>query len=251
MEKTRRIIDKRVKRKFMMDDAYLNGYAKLCGWNGTLVYLSLCRHADINQSCFPSIKLISEQHKINPKSVQRGIDKLKMRNIIQVKRKRNRKGIWKNNTYILMDKSCWLKNPVQESVGDLDVQKTDSPKPEDSQGLIHESLGHTKETHKEGNKFKETHISNVIVVSKEPDEIMNIFNTINPMLNWGDRKNRNACVEMIEKFGFEETKKMAEAIIAVQGKQYAPTATTPYEMKEKIAKFKIYFDREGNSRIFM
>jgi len=40
-QRTFKIRDLRKKDKFVMDDEYLNGYAKLCKPNGTCVYMSL------------------------------------------------------------------------------------------------------------------------------------------------------------------------------------------------------------------
>ena len=65
--------DLRIKEKFFMDDDYLNGFAKICGWKATVVYLSLCRHVDKNQECFRSEELISKEHGISRDSVIRGI----------------------------------------------------------------------------------------------------------------------------------------------------------------------------------
>ena len=94
-----------------MDDEYLNGYARLCGWKAALVYTALCRHAGKDQSCFPGIKLLSEKLGISEKSIKRGIRDLEKWNIIQVVRNRGRNGIWRNNTYILLDKSVWKAKP--------------------------------------------------------------------------------------------------------------------------------------------
>lgn len=82
------------------------------------------------------------------------------------------------------------------------------------------------------------------------EKIMDVFYQINPMLNWGNKTTRKACEEMISKFGFDNTLKMAKQVIDVQGKEYAPIATTPYQMKEKLAQFKIYFDQQkaGNGK---
>jgi hypothetical protein len=74
------------------------------------------------------------------------------------------------------------------------------------------------------------------------EQIMDIFYRINPTLNFGNKTTRSACEDMIKKFGLDATKAMAEQVISVQGKKYAPVATTPYQMKEKLAQFKIYFD---------
>lgn len=82
----------------------------------------------------------------------------------------------------------------------------------------------------------------------EVDKMMKIFYGINPTLNWGNKTSRRAAADLIKRFGLEGASKMAEQIISVQGKPYAPTATTPYQMKEKLAQFKIYFDKQKNNK---
>lgn len=81
-------------------------------------------------------------------------------------------------------------------------------------------------------------------LSPEEKVIDLFYKTINPTINWGNKTSRKAAAELVRQFGLEETLKMAEQIIAVQGKKYVPTCTTPYQMKEKLAEFKIYFDKE-------
>ena len=169
----RRIIDKRKKEKFMMDDEYLNGQARLCGWQGTIVYNSLCRHADINQESFPSIKLMAEQHRVGSPTIIKGIKNLEKRKIIQVKKTRTKNGQWLNNTYILLDKSEWDYSQVlvedtasHVTVDDMDHVTVDTPPC--NRGLHdHVTVGYTKETHKQGNTFKETHLSSKTDVLQE------------------------------------------------------------------------------------
>ena len=81
-------------------------------------------------------------------------------------------------------------------------------------------------------------------VSPDIKTIMGLFIEKNPSLKWGDKSQRKACAEMLAKWSLEAVKKMAEQILAVQGKPYAPVATTPYMMWKKIAQFKTYFDAE-------
>lgn len=244
MDLKRRIIDKRVKEKFMMDDAYLNGYAKLCGWKATLVYLSLCRHTDKNQHCFPSEKLIAREFSISTKSVARGIKDLKKWNIIDVRKEIRENGTWKNNSYILLDKSVWKPKPNYKEI--TNSQETQSRSLKDCEGVDHETEGAIKETHEQGNTSKEIFNGNASVAGVK--EIMNIFYEINPTLNWKSKTIRSACEELIEKFGLEETRAMTKQVIAIQGNPYAPTVTTPWELKEKLAKIKAYFDRQKNNK---
>lgn len=118
----RRIIDRRKKEKFLVDDAYLNGYAKLYGIQATGVYMVLCRHCNKDQECFPSKKTISEKLSISERSVYSAIKKLEQSNIIKVKNQgRKKDGSFKNLTYILLDKSEWIKikPKVNNAVGKM------------------------------------------------------------------------------------------------------------------------------------
>lgn len=138
-----RVVDKRSKEKFIVDDEYLNGYAKLCGWQGTIVYISLCRHAGKDQTCFPSIDLMAEELAVDRKTIMKGIDTLIKWNVIGKDRIRNDRGTWKNNSYILFDKSLWRPKP----------SPSQGHGPSPSQGLIQVPVEDSKETH-----IKETHI---------------------------------------------------------------------------------------------
>jgi hypothetical protein len=103
--------DLRNKQHFIVDDEYLNGYAKLCGPSATLVYLCLCRHADRHQESFPSVQLMAEKTGISRDSVMRGIKKLIEWNIISKERERREDATWLNNRYVLLDKSVWKPKP--------------------------------------------------------------------------------------------------------------------------------------------
>jgi len=105
------------------------------------------------------------------------------------------------------------------------------------------TVRHTKEIYKRKNTKE---ISNLTVAGVK--EVMDVFYKINPTLNWGNKTIRKAAADLIKKFGLEETLRMAEAVVAVQGQPYAPVATTPYDMKEKLAKFKIFFDNQKNKK---
>jgi len=95
--------DMRIKEKFFIDDLYLNGYAKKCGIHATGVYLSLCRHANKEQLCYPSLVTMAEELDISRSQVIRSIKVLKKHNLIKVLRI----GKKLNNRYLLLDKSEW------------------------------------------------------------------------------------------------------------------------------------------------
>jgi len=77
---------------------------------------------------------------------------------------------------------------------------------------------------------------------------MEVFSKINPTLNWGNKTDRGACLDLIKKFGFPNTKVMAERAVEVQGRAYAPRITKPYQLKSKLADLKIYFDSENDKK---
>jgi uncharacterized phage protein (TIGR02220 family) len=142
------IRDIRKKEQYVMDDAYYNGYAKICGPWASLVYLALCRHADIcRQTCFPSISLIAENLKISGRQVMRGLQTLEEHNII-----RRERTLGKGNKYWLIDKKHWKKtgapqSPVTNShqcqtvTGDSQSHTSDCQSPEPV------TNSHTKDSH--------------------------------------------------------------------------------------------------------
>ena len=79
-----KIRDKRQKGWFYLDNDYLNGYARVLGISATGVYLSLCRHADNNQFCFPSQKLIADELAISERTVRTAIKSLADYKIIAI-----------------------------------------------------------------------------------------------------------------------------------------------------------------------
>jgi len=106
------IRDSRHKEWFWLDNEYLNGYAKHLGMSCTVVYLSLCRHANNQtQKCFPSMDLIAEENGISKDTVIRAVKKLEEWNIISVQRGKNVLGQQENNVYTLLAKNEWNEKP--------------------------------------------------------------------------------------------------------------------------------------------
>ena len=113
--------------------------------------------------------------------------------------------------------------------------------------------GHQKDTKRNTykNDKNEKNEKNVNIATPSVagvQDIMKIFYKINPTISFGNKTSRSAAEFMIKKFGLDGTKNMAEQIISVQGQDYAPVATTPYQMKEKLAQFKLFFDKQGNNK---
>lgn len=87
--------------------------------------------------------------------------------------------------------------------------------------------------------------------SQEIVDVIELFSQINPSIQYGNKTQRKACEDMLKRFGYENTIKMVKQVLGVQGNKYAPTATTPYTMYQKLADFKIYFDKQKTNDIVL
>src|SRR3990167_2379541 len=203
-EKNFEVRDLRRKDKFVMDDFYLNGYAKICGIYATGVYVSLCRHANKEQEAWPSIKKIAEELGISQTQTRRAIKALAIQNIVVVKRL----GKKLNNRYYLLDKSEWSDRTFTDS-----PDRTLTTSPQDTHPLPGRTL-HSKET-----QYKETHskdtplpprgereLETQSVSGKEVNDFIDLFKNINPSYEQlFKRKNqREAVARLLEKHGAEK-----------------------------------------------
>lgn len=95
--------DLREKDRFIVDDKFLNGYARFLGIYAVGVYNSLCRHANREQKCWPSINRMAKELAIGRNKV---IDSLKYLEFWQIiKKVRPAKKL--TNRYILLSKRYW------------------------------------------------------------------------------------------------------------------------------------------------
>lgn len=97
-------------------------------------------------------------------------------------------------------------------------------------------------------------VKNTTATSKKEvvgtEKIFELFyNTINPTINWGNRTQRKAAQDLVKKFGLDKMIEITEYAISVQGMKYAPTITTPYQLKEKLGALKIFGDKQKSSGI--
>lgn len=82
------------------------------------------------------------------------------------------------------------------------------------------------------------------------DILFNIFyKSINPNINWGNKTQRSAAEWLINKYGVDRIEKIAKYSCSIQGKKYAPTITTPYQLKEKFADLNIYYEKNKVNQI--
>ena len=159
-EEKDKIRDRRKKGWFYLDNEYLNGYAKIFGAIGTAIYVSLCRHADKNQKCFPSQKLISEELNIGERTVRNYLKRFEECNLISIERKidgKTKKRI--NNVYWLLDKEVWKKPEATVAFGKEKARGNSRHKPEANDDKSQRQQVPIKETNeKKKTNIKETNI---------------------------------------------------------------------------------------------
>ena len=245
----RRIIDKRRKEKFLMDDEYLNGQARICGWQASLVYMSLCRHANKEQESFPSIKLMSEELSISRPTVIKGLKNLERFNVIQIKKTRTKDGRWLNNTYILTDRSEWIKSQVNDV--DLAAKSTRVKSQVNDVDSVQVNDVDTKETHItrkhiEGNTYN---IAKQGFAGNEINELMALFKSVNPSYErlFSNKTQRAALQRLVKKWGYEKVEAMIKYLPKIFGKPYAPTITTPHQLESKLANLISYIKQNRDN----
>ncbi len=86
--------------------------------------------------------------------------------------------------------------------------------------------------------------------SSQVNQVFDVFyNSINPTINYGNKTSRKAVDWMIKKWGIEATMRIAEYACEVHGQKYAPTITTPFQLKEKISNLKAYKEKNNSSSV--
>lgn len=236
-----KIRDTRRRQMFQVDDEYLSEYARLCGPIATCVYLSLCRHANKEQSCWPSIKLIQEELALGSHhTVVKALRKLVEFNIVSIKKTKDEETHkQKVNIYTLLDKSFWkLKPTAPDAVGADGIP--------DTKPTAFEAQKPTAPDAVEGYTLRRIHTEKDMA-SHDANDINRIFqvfyDTVNKHVNFGNKTSRKAAKSLMDAYGIDEAVSLAKAACLVQGLPYAPTITDPYQLEQKLAALQIFVKR--------
>jgi len=176
-------------------------------------------------------KSLSSALGISEQSVRTSINRLKSTNEITIK---------STNKYSLITIISWKDYQINNQQAN---QQSTSKQPTTNQQLT---------TNKKDKKKKnEKNEKNTIASSQrelgDVDKIFDLFyQELNPTINWGNQTSRKAAQFLIDKLGIDKAIRTTEYAISVQGKKYAPTITTPYQLKEKFAALLI-FHKKGES----
>lgn len=93
------------------------------------------------------------------------------------------------------------------------------------------------------NKVKEINTSEQ---SSQIVEVIKIFESINPTINYGNTTTRKSVIKLIKQFGLEDVIRLSKYAVGIQGKPYSPTITTPYQLENKLAELRIYSQKNIN-----
>ena len=241
------IRDLRHKQFFMVDDEYLNGYARLCGINATGVYLSLCRHASKDQTCFPSKKLMACELSISERSVYTAVKKLEEWGVVLIEDQgRKNDGSFKSKIYTLVDKKHWKKKPQANG-----ADGTTRHPPRANNDIHRRQQVPNKETH----ILKETQEEGIAATSAARQEsndiskIIEMFSEVNPGINYGNKTERSSALWLVNKYGLNLTERFVKYALSIRSERYAPVITTPYQLKIKIGELKVFYEKNNKSSL--
>jgi len=269
MEAKKRIVDKRNKEKFFVDDLFLDTFSKIIGSTCTLVYMWLCRYSNQDGESFPGQDTLAEKLGVNVRTIRRSIDTLANHKLIEIKRY----GRTKTNRYFLLDKSHWLVEIRQDKnvLSHEEVSGQKCPVVERTKMSAEKESDRTFETVREDTSvlFERTPVSdhskgtqirvpvegvNDTNVSLQPEaagtniinSIFTLFREINPTLNYANKTERSAAERLVKEIG--EAKALSSTRFAVlaakSGDEFAPCITTPLELEKKMGKLIRFFHKK-------
>lgn len=77
---------------------------------------------------------------------------------------------------------------------------------------------------------------NITLIFKE-------FEEINPTINYGNKTQRKACKELIEKFGLEKVINTLKYYKSIRNERFSPTISTPYVLQQKLGDLMNYYNK--------
>ena len=252
MSTTFEVRDMRSKSKFFVDDEYLNGYAKLCGPNATMVYLCLCRHSDRHQESFPSIELMATKTGVSRDSIMRGIKSLVDWNIVSKSRVWRKGSQVTNNTYVLLDKSVWKPKEASrcEPLGTGEASRKSANK--------QVAVSDTKDTHRKDTHTCEDKSSleyDIVPDGDEDKKTSKPDNRVNDKLAvfrlfgeekkpwWIHKQQKVDALALFDSYTLDQLKKAISIAQANRDDQFCPKINTPSDLARRMESLLDYKER--------
>jgi len=255
--------DLRQKEQYITDDLFLNGYARFLEIYAVGVYGSLCRHANKEQKCWPSIQKIAEELGCGKNSIINAIKRLEFWNIVG----KQRVGKKVNNRYLLYHKKHWKKMSevcLKEYSEVCDINFTSLSdklhKFITQTSLVYHTNFHSKELNSKELNIKETHSKEItkhltekeLFFKRKIDSLIDLFKEINPSYKkfFSNTTQRGALQRLVEQHGSEKVTQFLEVLPTTNGMQYAPVITTPLALENKLGDLMVFIQKEKlNNRL--
>ena len=201
------------------------------------------------------------------------VQKLESRNILIIKRER--RGMLHETNVIRFNKNydSWVvhdsvssieKKRIYDRLRSARLRKDVRGSARFNEKVVHDSQenvknrAHTKDTITKDTITKDIEPPPFGGEAKEVVQIEDCVNAIfkifydggNKGINFGNTTQRKAAEFIVSTHGIEQAEVIAKYAISVQGEQYAPMITNPYQLKEKYGQLKSYWQRQsqGNSK---
>ena len=114
------------------------------------------------------------------------------------------------------------------------------------QPTTNQQLTTNNKDNKDNNINKEQLLATDVAV-KEPDEVNLLLGEfkkdINPTINFGNTTQRKSCMDLIKQFGYEKVLNTLNYYRTIQTDKYAPTITTPLQLKEKMGQLIAFYNK--------
>lgn len=83
-------------------------------------------------------------------------------------------------------------------------------------------------------------------MGKAINSLFEVFQQVNPTINYGNTTQRKAAERVIEKLGVDKATKAAKYAVAILGTEYAPSITNPLELSNGLAKLFAHKKRDDS-----
>jgi hypothetical protein len=240
-----KVRDKRNKGWFYLDNEYLNGFGSILGADAIAVYVSLCRHSNDEQRCFPSQETIAREINRSERRVREVIKQLEENKIIKIIKERSDGGTWLNNTYYLLDKTEWKYPKAHSSYG--------SPEANDdtTRGTSRHDQRHVvpiNNTNKNNTNKKNTNTA-IKIAGDNINNLINLFKPINPSYDrfFSNKTERLALERLLKKTDYDNLCNVISKLKETNGIRYAPTITSPLELERKLASLIAFIRKQNNN----
>lgn len=99
---------------------------------------------------------------------------------------------------------------------------------------------------------KQINNNNILQPQASAEQIKKLFEvfqmTVNPTINYGNTTQRKAAQQLIDDIGEEKALRLARYACSIQTQDFAPTVTTPYQLREKAAQIRLHWQKNNNKQ---